>query len=140
MNTPLKLDDLLAAYEWVSAGEVSTADAAAYVCRTTGQVYWSGEGIDEALPEDIDDDSRYAAVPGKRDFDLGRPLVMRFVAEQMPESYNLVREYFHKRGAYSRFKSLLERAGRLEAWYRYEEAATEAALRDWCREQDLTLG
>lgn len=131
MNAPLKLDDLLAAYEFVSAGEVSMLDAAAYICRATGQVYWSGEGVDEELPEDIDDDSRYVAVPGKRDFDLGRALVMRFVLEQMPESYDAVCGYFRKRGAYSHFKSLLERSGRLEAWYRYEEAATAAALREW---------
>lgn len=39
MRMNLQLDDLLAAYEFVSDGEVSMPDADACVCRTTGQVY-----------------------------------------------------------------------------------------------------
>jgi hypothetical protein len=51
-----------------------------------------------------------------------------------------VHEFFRKRGAYSRFISLLERAGHLEAWHDYERNAVEEALRNWCAENGLALG
>jgi hypothetical protein len=104
----------------------------AYISRVTGEIHWSGEGIDEEPPEDIDDGSRYIAVPHKNKLDLGRSLVLRFVDEQLPRADSTVRDYFRRRGAYQRFKTLLAQAGQLDAWYRYEEAATEEALREWC--------
>jgi hypothetical protein len=132
MSTSVDLDDLLAAYEWVSAGEVATLDAEAYIDRLTGQIHWCGEGVDEEPPEDIDDESLYIAVPHKSEFDLGRSLALAFVDEYLPRSSETVRAYFHRRGAYQRFKELLAQAGQLNAWYRYEQAATEVALKEWC--------
>ena len=61
MNVPVSFDELLAAYEWVSAGEVAALDCEAYVSRATGAVHWCGEGIDEPLPEDIEDGNLYIA-------------------------------------------------------------------------------
>ena len=135
MSVNVSLSELRDAYEWVSAGEAGAMlDCEAYVGRTTGKVYWSGEGVDEELPEDIEDGSLYIAVPHKDEFDLGRSLAIRFVEERLPGSREEVHEYFRKRGAYSRFKSLLLRAGQLEAWHQYENAAIERALREWCEE------
>ena len=34
-------------------------DAAAYVDRETGEILWCGEGVDQPLPKDIDDFTRY---------------------------------------------------------------------------------
>lgn len=48
-------------------------------------------------------------------------------------------EIFRSRGAYGRFKSLLDRANQLEAWHRYEEQAVENALREWCEENELPV-
>jgi hypothetical protein len=134
MSVPVDLDDLLAAFEWVSAAEVATVDAEAYVHRRTGMIYWCGEGVDDEPPEDIEDGSLYIAVPHKNELDLGRSLALRFVDEQLPGSSSAVREQFRKRGAYSRFKELLAHADKLGAWYQYEEAAKENALREWCEE------
>src|SRR5882672_6628473 len=123
----------------VSAAEAAAADCEAYVSRVTGTVHWSGEGVDGELPEDIEDESLYIAVPHKSEFGLGRSLALRFAEEHLSASYDVVCEYFRKRGAYGRFKSLLENAGQLEAWHQYEQAATEQALREWCEENGLDL-
>lgn len=140
MSVRVALDELLAALEWVSAGEAAALDCEAYINRVTGKVYWSGEGVDEQLPENIADESLYIAVPDKRDFDLGRSLALRFAEECLPDSYDTIHDYFRKRGAFPRFKSLLEQAGKLEAWYQYEQSAIESALREWCEENGLELG
>ena len=139
MSASVSLDELLSAYEWVSAGEAASLDCEAYVSRATGKVHWCGEGVDEEPPEDIEDGSLYIAVPHKTDFSLGRSLALRFVEERVPREHEMVHEYFRKRGAYSRFKALLEHAGQLDAWHQYEQAATETALRDWCSENDFTV-
>jgi hypothetical protein len=140
MSVPVSLDDLLAAYEWLSAGEAAALDCEAYVSRATGAVHWLGEGVDEEPPEDIEDGRMYIAIPHKSEFDLGRALALRFVEEHLPRSVEAVHGFFRKRGAYSHFKSLLAHAGQLEAWHEYERAATERALRDWCEENGLALG
>jgi len=139
MGVTVHLDELLAAYDWVSGSEATVLSCEAYVSRVTGEIHWIGEGIDEEPPEDIDDGSLYIAVPQKSDFDLGRSLVLRFVEEHIPDSIESVYEFFRRRGAYAKFKSLLDRVGQLDAWYQYEQAATEEALRNWCEENDLTL-
>ena len=139
MSVAVDIDDLLSAYEWVSAGEVATVDAEAYISKFTGNIHWCGEGVDEEPPEDIEDGSLYIAVPHKSEFDLGRSLALAFVDEHLPRSSETVREYFHGRGAYQRFKALLARAGQLDAWHRYEQAAKEEALSEWCAENGFIV-
>jgi len=131
--------DLLDAYEWVSSADPCENEA--YVSRVTGQIHWSSSitDVEEELPEDIEDGSIYLAVPHKHDLDLGRELVLRFVEEHLPDSYELVSGFFRKRGAYSRFKSLLGQKNQLENWYKYEESAVEEGLREWSRENGLQL-
>lgn len=139
MSTRVDLDDLLAALEWIGSCEAAGVDGEALVSRATGAVHWSGEGADENLPEDIEDETKYVAIPGSRDLELGRSLALRFVAERLPDSYELVSQYFRKKGAYSRFKAELQRAGRLEAWFEYEQRAIEKALRTWGEENGFVI-
>jgi|SRR5438105_3832269 len=139
MSVPVNFDELFAAYEWVSGGEALAMDCEAYISRSAGTVHWCGEGVDEELPEDIEDGTLYIAVPHKNEFDLGRSLAFRFVEEHLPRSRETVYEFFRKRGAYSKFKSLLASSGQLDAWHKYEEAATESALREWCEENGFVL-
>jgi hypothetical protein len=139
MRVSVDLDELLVAYEWVSAGEAAAVDAEAYVSRVDGKIHWCGEGVDEEPPEDIEDGGLYIGVPHKSDLDLGRSIVLRFVEEHLPQKREEVYGFFRKRGAYSRFKSLLERSGQLDAWHHYEQAAKEAALREWCDENGFTV-
>jgi uncharacterized protein UPF0158 len=138
-SAPVSFDDLLTAYEWVSSADPLENEA--YVSRATGQILWSSSitDVEEELPEDIEDGRVYLAVPHKHDLDLGRELAFRFVEEHLPDSRGVVFEFFRKRGAYSRFKSLLEQRNQLENWYKYEESAVEEGLREWCRENGLQL-
>jgi hypothetical protein len=137
MPTPVKLDELLDAYDWISSASVASFDCNAFVHRMTGVVVWVGDGVDDELPEDIDDGSTYLAVPDKSELGLGRSLALQFAEEYLPASFDRVRQFFGRPGAYGRFKDLLERAGLLEAWYAFEREAVATALRAWCVENDL---
>ncbi len=96
--------------------------------------------LDDELPDEIDDSSLYIAVPHKVDLDLGKNFAIKFTAEHLPDDYSKVCGFFCQRGAYRRFKDLLERRDSLEAWYGYEAQAVEQVLREWCRENQITLG
>ena len=96
-------------------------------------------GIDEiADGENLDWDQR-VAVPHKNDLDLGAQLVFEFVEQRLPEDYGEVRRMFHRRGAYSRYKALLERRGLLQEWHEIENQREEQALRRWCRDNEIEL-
>jgi hypothetical protein len=135
---PIAWDDILSAFEFVSMGE---SDNSAYLCRETGAMFWHSEIGDnfEELPDDIDDDAKYLAVPGARDLDLGKRLVMRFADEEFADHYDEVAEIFSRSGAYRRFRDLLTREGALDKWYAFEAAAKEKALREWCAENGVAV-
>lgn len=139
MSVAVKFDELLAACDWVSAGEAAGMECEAYVNRATGIIYWCGDGCDEDTPENVEDGSLYIAVPHTNEFDLGRALAIRYVEEQLPRSREAVIDFFRKRGAFAKFKSLLERHGKLDAWYEYETNFIENALRVWCEENAFEL-
>jgi hypothetical protein len=131
-------EELRNAFEFVSAGV--PFENSAWICLDTGKFYWrsSDAGLDdEDLPEDIDESDRYLAVPTRRDLDLGRRLALAFAAEALPGDYHTVAGFFRRRGAYSRFKDLLEARGLLANWHEFENRATEEALLAWCAEHGI---
>jgi hypothetical protein len=135
----VKLDDLEMAVDFVSAGAL--LDAQAFIDRSSGAVIYTGEGVDEAdIAEfDLDDEARFVPVPSKQELDLGRELVLEFVAQSMPSELDAVRDLFRHKGAYARYKALLERVGQLDAWYAFEAQAIRATLRRWCEENDIPV-
>ena len=94
-------------------------------------------GIDE-FPEDVDSVA-YVAIPHKNDLDLGRDLVFDFVSHHLPNEFETVQQFFRSRGAYSRYKSLLDSTGLLDDWHRFEDEKTKSALREWCKDNNLEL-
>lgn len=137
----VKFADIQDAFDFVSFGD-ELMEHYAYLSKETGKIYWHSEfddDEDEPLPDDIDDDEKYIAIPHKNDFNLGKNLVLQFAAEQLPESYDKVREIFSRRGAYARFKDLLEYQDMLQQWYDYEQQAGENALREWCNDCDIKI-
>ena len=137
----IKFADIQNAFDFVSFGD-ELMEHEAWLCTETGEIYWRSEfddDEDEPLPEDIGDAEKYIAIPHKNDFNLGKNLVLRFAAEQLPESYDKVREIFSRRGAYARFKDLLEYQDMLQQWYDYEQQAGEKALREWCNDCDIKI-
>jgi hypothetical protein len=92
---------------------------------------------EEDLPDDIDDSDRYLAVPSQRNLSLGRRLALAFAADEVPDDYGTVIGFFRRRGAYGRFKDLLDERGKLERWYEFESRATDEALAAWCAEHGI---
>lgn len=137
----IKISDILDLFELVSSG--SPFDSQGYICKTTGKTYFYTDFADfeeeEALPEDVYDEEKYLAIPHKNDLDLGRDLVFDFVEAYLPSEYENVRSMFQRKGAYARFKALLDNANQLEQWYQFEANRTEQALRAWCEAYDVEI-
>lgn len=135
----IAFEDLDNAFEWVSAAP--PFGNFAYISKTTGQIFFASDMSDgdEDLPDDLEDASLYWSVPHKNDLDLGRELVLSFVDEQMPAKFDEVQGYFGRRGAYARFRDLIEREGKLQDWYEYERVAEEAAMLAWAEQMGLSV-
>lgn len=133
------LDDLEITLMFVSSA--SMLDDAAWVCRATGEVLWHSDEVDEfgPVPEDIDDEDRYITIPDKRDLGLGKPLALEFARAHLPECFEQVRDIFSHRGAYARFKDLLNHYESLDAWHQWEQEKTQQALREWCADNGIKL-
>jgi hypothetical protein len=135
----VSLNEILDAFEFASS--VTTVDAAAYISRDTGSVYFVGTDMEpeDGAPEDLETSDRYVAVPLKQDLDLGKPVALRFAAARLPAHYETIRSIFSRPGAYARFKGLLEEVGHLAAWYEFESNAQREALRDWCEAEGFEV-
>src|ERR1700746_3229075 len=134
----VSFSDLQLAFEFVSSGGMGENEA--YLDRQSGEIYWSSEvgDKDEELPLDIDDE-KYISIPGKRELDLGKPLVLDFAREFLADDYDEVRQIFSRRGAYRVYKELLVRRCALERWYDFSNKSEAAALREWCAENGIDL-
>jgi hypothetical protein len=133
----VRFDDLSLAFEFVSGGR--PMEHHAYLSIDTGRIYWTSDldSMEEEIPDDLETSDRYIAIPHKNDLDLGRSLALRFVAQELPERYGQAEAFFRSRGAYARFKRLLESEGVLDKWYKFEAESVEKALRDWCAENGI---
>lgn len=129
------LSDIELAIEFVSSAY--SFDNAAYLNLETGEIYYSGDAVDEELPDDIEKIGKYISIPSKRDLELGKPLVLSFVSKEMPDEIDNVYSMFRSRGAYCRFKSLLQNLECVEKWYSYENAAVKNAITEWCKENSI---
>jgi hypothetical protein len=139
---PTSFSDIELAFEFVSSNSVGLNEA--FLCRRTGKIYWRSDSMDvedlnDELPDDVEDGERYIAIPGKRDLDLGKPLVLNFASEFLPNDFDDVRYMFSKSGAYKKFRALVTRRNLLDQWYEFESKATERALREWCELNSIEL-
>ncbi len=134
----IEFKDIMDAFNFVSFGQVYEHQA--FLDKKTGKTYWHSEFGDneEELPDDIDDE-RYVEIPHKNELGLGKNLVLDFSYEYLPSEVEEIELIFRRKGAYSRFKSLLERKGALDKWYEFEEKAHEMALREWCEENAIKI-
>lgn len=130
----VNLDDLAMAVDFTSDNMM---DSEAYLNKETGEFHYDSDAIDEELPDDIDDDNKYVIVPSKHELDLGQSVVFDFTRQEMPKELDNVYQIFRSRGAYSRFKSLLNKLNMTDKWYAFEEKATYSVLIAWCEEQAI---
>lgn len=135
----VKYDDLSSAFDFVSF--TPPMEHNAYISLDTGKIYWVSDvdPVDEDVPADLETSDRYIALPHKNDLGLGRNLALRFAAQERADLYERVEGFFRRKGAYARFKQLLEAEGVLEKWYKFEAESTERALKEWCAENDIQI-
>lgn len=126
------------AFLFVSSTEYGMHSA--ILCKDTGQIYYHSElgGIDDMDEEDLDWDM-CIEIPHKNDLDLGQNLVFEFVERHLAVEYHSVQQIFQYRGAYRRFKDLLEQKGLLQSWYNFENQRQEQVLRQWCVDNKIEL-
>ena len=91
------------------------------------------------MPDNIEDEEKYLQLPDKYQLNLGKPLVLAFAREFLPDDFDEVRRIFSKRGAYSNFKSLLAKRNAIDQWHDFQNKATERALREWCELHDVKM-
>lgn len=141
---PAKFEEIITAFEFANTNG-DMGGFRAFVCRQTGKIYYQFEDDDlqdledDKLPDDIEDATKYLPLPDKRDLGLGKPLVLAFIREFLPDDLDDVRYFFSKRGAYPKFKALLARRRAIERWHAFEDEATERALRDWCELHSIEI-
>jgi len=137
----VKLSELEEGMQYVSSSQ--SGEAEAYVCRATGRVIFrAADGsldADENVPDDIDDATRYIAIPHKNDLDLGRRLALDFVYQRAPDLYAEMQRVFANRGAFSRFKQILDQQDLLDAWYAFESEAERSALLEWAEAYEIEI-
>jgi len=134
----ISFDVIVDAFMFVSMEQPYVHNA--YLCKETGQTFYTSEiGDSDELPEDLDESDKYVAIPHKNELDLGKDLVFEFTSEYLPEELDRVLAIFRKKGAYSRYKDILEIKGSLQKWHQYEEDRQKAALREWCAENDIDI-
>ena len=132
-------EELRDAFEWVSAA--APFENGAYIRKDDGRIYWTSDVNDvfEEPPEDVEDPELYISVPHKNDLNLGRKLALMFMEQELPDDFYDVAEFFRHKGAYARFKGLLEQRDMLERWYEFEENMTKWALQEWCEANSIQL-
>ena len=130
------IEDIMIAYDFVSTGV--SGDARVVLDKKTGKLHYESVAAGEEIEEDLDWED-CVEVPDKYDLDLGNQLVFDFVRQHMPDEYDRVSGYFRSKGAFRRFKDLLESQDLLEVWYGYEDQRVEESLRRWCEANGVEL-
>jgi hypothetical protein len=129
----LSFDDIENAFFFVNSDQKFMNNA--ILCRETGQIFYVSAlvGSEDELPEDLEDPDKYINIPHKSNLGLGRNLVTEFTKQYLPEEIDRVYSIFRGRGAYSKYKKLLDSKGFLDKWFEFEDARQKAALKEWCR-------
>ncbi len=131
--------ELSDAFQFVRAGH--NEENQAYLCKESGKIYCHSEFVPDLdeLRDDIEDEEKYLRIPDQRSLDLGKPLALDFAREFLPDDFDQVRDFFRRKGAYAKFKTLVVRRGVLDRWYDFQVKARERALRTWCEDNEIAV-
>ena len=134
----ISFNEIEDAFFYVSMGPMYSHSA--ILCRETGEIFYTSDiGDSDELPDDVDDPDKFISIPHKNELDLGKSLVLDFTSENLPNELEKVYSIFRRKGAYSRFKELLETKDLLDTWYKYENTHQKEALREWCHKNNINI-
>ena len=134
----IKFSDIEDAFFYVSSAPMTTNTAV--LCKETGELFYASDYTDEnEIPEDIYYRDDCIEIPHKNDLDLGRNLVFEFVEEYLPGDFDRVRNIFRRKGAYGRYKDLLDDRGLSQEWYDFENTRQAETIRQWCKDDEIKL-
>ncbi len=127
----VKFKEIEMAFDFVSFGQPLENEA--YIDIESGKIYSEFGDNEEELPNDISSNSKYITLPHKNDLNLGKTLVFNFTDQFMPKNCEKVENIFYKKGAYRKFKYLVEEEGLVRQWHEYSEQEHEKELLNWCK-------
>lgn len=137
----IKFSDIEDAFFFVSSDSMYTNNA--ILCKESGKIFYQSDYLEEEavdeIPEEILENEDCIEIPHKNELDLGRDLVFEFVEKHLSGDFDRVRNIFRRKGAYGRYKDLLEERGLLKKWYDFENYRQTAALRAWCEDNEIKL-
>lgn len=93
----------------------------------------------QAAYDEMDEEGTWTSFPDASELRLGKDMALRYAERFLSENdYERVVDIVYRRGAFRRFKDLLDERGKLEEWYAFEEISELAALKKWLTENDIT--
>ena len=100
------------------------------------------DGYDEEELEELEarilNDPNWLQLPDRRDLGLGSRLALQFAEEYLkPADCDSVYIFFRHRGAYSKFRALLDRLEMTDKWYQFQNDAIRNALKEWLQDNDI---
>ena len=134
----VKFDEIEHAFQYVSFSESNNE---VFLSRATGKLFYIcdfDDSLSDELPEDFED-GEYLSIPDKDELNLGRNLVREFSRGCSLEMQDKIEDCFKKRGAYRRFKNLLDRNDLLDKWHKFENKAERDAILAWCADNKVEL-
>lgn len=140
ISMSITFEEIHDAFETMSLAPVGVVEVFYHI--STGKVYYDFTSADnpEPLPDDIDDTELYLRFPDSNELPHGRSLALGFAEEHLSDDdYDRVCSYFNRRGAFARFKDLLEDRGIIDAWYKYQADTIKQAAREWCKENSINV-
>lgn len=134
----MSYDAIEDAFNYISNGPPD--DRKALVHRLSGKVFLASValGFDQAPPE-AENDPDYLLIPRKQDLDPGKGLILKFFNDHAQSEVPQVKAIFTRSGAFRNVKDLMRRLQLLDLWHVYEQQQIEELLRQWCRDNSLSL-
>lgn len=79
----------------------------------------------------------YLTLPAKYDFNEYH-IIEKFIARvDIPKQSEMLYQSIHGKGAFRRFKAVLERLGLVEEWYKYRGEKLRDFVEFWCKENKI---
>ncbi|MDD3169063.1 MAG: UPF0158 family protein [Eubacteriales bacterium] len=98
-------------------------------------IEWEKEEILKAYDVLVSDDN-YLALPDR--YEVNEYNIMEeFCLQLLPPKSEVFLNAIRGRGAFRRFRDLLERYGILEQWYNFEQQSLTEIAREWCRKNEV---